>query len=185
MYHGGTNFGRSASAFVITGYYDQAPIDEYGLFREPKRGHLKDLHIAVKLNSATIMHGTPSNFSLGPFQEAYIFRRNSGECVAFLVNSNRNLSATVQFQNSSYQLPPKSISILPDCKTQVFNTAKVNAKYTTRSMAPALQFNSAQKWEEFKEEVPMFSNTSTRANALLEHMNTTKDTSDYLWYTTR
>nr|GMC53586.1 beta-galactosidase 16 isoform X1 [Ipomoea batatas] len=30
MYHGGTNFGRSASAFVITGYYDQAPIDEYG-----------------------------------------------------------------------------------------------------------------------------------------------------------
>ncbi|XP_031120445.1 beta-galactosidase 16-like [Ipomoea triloba] len=184
MYHGGTNFGRSASAFVITGYYDQAPIDEYGLFREPKRGHLKDLHIAVKLNSATIMHGTPSNFSLGPFQEAYMFRRNSGECVAFLVNINRNLSATVQFQNSSYQLPPKSISILPDCKTQVFNTAKVNAKYTTRSTTPVLQFNSAQKWEEFKEEVPIFSNTSTRANALLEHMNTTKDTSDYLWYTT-
>nr|GMC47270.1 beta-galactosidase 16-like [Ipomoea batatas] len=53
-----------------------------------------------------------------PDPVAYIFRRNSGECVAFLVNSNRNLSATVQFQNSSYQLPPKSISILPDCKTQ-------------------------------------------------------------------
>lgn len=29
-YHGGTNFGRTASAYVITGYYDQAPIDEYG-----------------------------------------------------------------------------------------------------------------------------------------------------------
>lgn len=30
QYHGGTNFGRSASAFVITSYYDEAPLDEYG-----------------------------------------------------------------------------------------------------------------------------------------------------------
>jgi len=30
QYHGGTNFGRTASAYVITSYYDQAPIDEYG-----------------------------------------------------------------------------------------------------------------------------------------------------------
>ncbi|KAK6923722.1 Glycoside hydrolase 35, catalytic domain, partial [Dillenia turbinata] len=30
MYHGGTNFGRTSSAYVITSYYDQAPLDEYG-----------------------------------------------------------------------------------------------------------------------------------------------------------
>lgn len=30
QYHGGTNFGRTGSAFVITSYYDEAPIDEYG-----------------------------------------------------------------------------------------------------------------------------------------------------------
>ena len=30
QYHGGTNFGRSAGAYMITGYYDQAPLDEYG-----------------------------------------------------------------------------------------------------------------------------------------------------------
>ncbi|XP_021900430.1 beta-galactosidase 6 isoform X2 [Carica papaya] len=29
MYHGGTNFGRSGAAYVITSYYDQAPLDEY------------------------------------------------------------------------------------------------------------------------------------------------------------
>lgn len=32
QYHGGTNFDRIASAFVITAYYDEAPLDEYGTF---------------------------------------------------------------------------------------------------------------------------------------------------------
>lgn len=31
QYHGGTNFGRTSSSYFITGYYDQAPLDEYGL----------------------------------------------------------------------------------------------------------------------------------------------------------
>ena len=31
-YHGGTNFGRTSSAYVLTAYYDQAPLDEYGMF---------------------------------------------------------------------------------------------------------------------------------------------------------
>jgi len=32
---------------------------------------------------------------------------------------------TVEFQNVSYHLPAWSVSILPDCKSVVFNTAKV------------------------------------------------------------
>ncbi|RWW05138.1 hypothetical protein GW17_00031611 [Ensete ventricosum] len=30
QYHGGTNFGRTGAAFVMTRYYDEAPLDEYG-----------------------------------------------------------------------------------------------------------------------------------------------------------
>lgn len=30
QYHGGTNFGRVASEFVTTSYYNLAPLDEYG-----------------------------------------------------------------------------------------------------------------------------------------------------------
>jgi hypothetical protein len=30
QYHGGTNFGRFASSYVTTSYYDGAPLDEYG-----------------------------------------------------------------------------------------------------------------------------------------------------------
>jgi len=30
QYHGGTNFGRTGASYVLTGYYDEAPLDEYG-----------------------------------------------------------------------------------------------------------------------------------------------------------
>ncbi|KAL6565475.1 hypothetical protein OROHE_004530 [Orobanche hederae] len=49
MYHGGTNCGRSAGGPFITTRYDyDAPLDEYGLIRQPKYGHLKGLHKVVK-----------------------------------------------------------------------------------------------------------------------------------------
>ncbi|CAK9169228.1 unnamed protein product [Ilex paraguariensis] len=185
MYHGGTNFGRTASAFMITSYYDQAPLDEYGLIRQPKWGHLKELHAAVKLCSKTLLSGAPVTLSLGQLQEAYVFHGESGECAAFLVNNNSRQNVVVQFQNSSYELPPESVSILPDCKSVAFNTAKVSTQFNTRSMLPAMQFDSAESWEEFKEAVPKFDEASLMSNMLLEHMNTTKDASDYLWYTVR
>lgn len=61
--------------------------------------------------------------------QAYVFGGDSGtKCSAFLVNTDHNKrGVTVQFRNSTYQLPPKSISILPDCKTVAFNTAKVDS----------------------------------------------------------
>jgi hypothetical protein len=36
---------------------------------------------------------------------------------------------TVEFQNVSYHLPAWSVSILPDCKNAVFNTAKVTINF--------------------------------------------------------
>nr|GMD75965.1 beta-galactosidase 16-like [Ipomoea batatas] len=47
-------------------------------------------------------------------------------------------------------------------------------------MQPALKFDSTEEWEEFKEPVVGFDDTNIRADTLLEHMNTTKDVSDYL-----
>ncbi|PIN10486.1 Beta-galactosidase [Handroanthus impetiginosus] len=58
MYHGGTNFGRTASSFVTTRYYDEAPLDEFGLKREPKFGHLRDLHRALRLSKKPLLWGT-------------------------------------------------------------------------------------------------------------------------------
>lgn len=56
--------------------------------------------------------------------QAYVYKDNSGECAAFLVNYDSR-DATVLFENLSYKLPPESISILPNCKNIAFNTAQV------------------------------------------------------------
>uniref|UniRef100_M1AJ25 beta-galactosidase n=1 Tax=Solanum tuberosum TaxID=4113 RepID=M1AJ25_SOLTU len=157
QYHGGTNFGRTAAEYMITSYYDQAPLDEYD-----------------NLNLKAYKHYTI---------QAYVFSGDSGACAAFLVNMDNTKSVVVQFQNSSYELPRKSISILPDCKTVAFNTAKVSTQFNTRITIPAIKFDAAEKWEQFEEVIPQFDATTLRSDVLLEHMNTTKDVSDYLWYT--
>ncbi|KAF7816832.1 beta-galactosidase 16-like [Senna tora] len=184
MYHGGTNFERTGSAFVITAYYDQAPLDEYGLIRQPKWGHLKKLHAAIKSCSNTLLSATQTTLNLGTKQEAYVFRKSSTECAAFLENTD-NKAVTIRFQNIPYSLPPKSISILPNCKKVAFNTAKVRTKYSTRTMKYGLQFGSNEQWEVYQEAIPKFDETSLRANKLLDQIGTAKDTSDYLWYTFR
>ncbi|KAJ4830522.1 hypothetical protein Tsubulata_041889 [Turnera subulata] len=182
MYHGGTNFGRSASAFVKTSYYDKAPLDEYGMISQPKWGHLKELHSAINLCMTPLLTGVKDTVSLGKRQQAYVFTVPSGGCAAFLVNTDTN-GATVSFCNSSYDLSPLSISILPDCKTVAYNTAKVSTQYNKRTMARSKVLDGADMWQEFREGIPNYDETTIRADMILEHMNTTKDASDYLWYT--
>ncbi|KAH9757094.1 Beta-galactosidase 16 [Citrus sinensis] len=185
MYHGGTNFGRTAAAFMITGYYDQAPLDEYGLVREPKWGHLKELHAAIKLCSRPLLTGTQNVISLGQLQEAFVFEETSGVCAAFLVNNDERKAVTVLFRNISYELPRKSISILPDCKTVAFNTERVSTQYNKRSKTSNLKFDSDEKWEEYREAILNFDNTLLRAEGLLDQISAAKDASDYFWYTFR
>ncbi|XP_047979427.1 beta-galactosidase 16-like [Salvia hispanica] len=183
MFHGGTNFGRNGSAFEITSYYDPAPLDEYGLIRQPKWGHLKELHAAVNQCSGTLLYGTQTIISLGELQQAYVYKGEKNECAAFLVNTDGAHDANVQFQSRTYEIPRKSISILPDCKTEAFNTAKVNSRESTRTRTPVVKLDSKEIWEELHEAIAVFDDTSLKSNILLEQMNTTKDTSDYLWYT--
>ncbi|CAN0892302.1 Beta-galactosidase 16 [Linum grandiflorum] len=185
MYHGGTTFGRKAAAFTTTSYYDEAPIDEYGLIRQPKWGHLKELHAMIKSCSLSLLTGVQQSFPLGQQQDAYVFRGASGECTAFLVNKNRTQVARVVFQNTTYVLPRRSISILPDCKTVAFNTAKLTTQRNTRSMILRQKLSSTEKWQEYKETIPDFDSTAIKADKLFDQLGMTKDTSDYLWYTFR
>ncbi|CAL4908342.1 unnamed protein product [Urochloa decumbens] len=182
MYHGGTNFGRFASSYVTTNYYDGAPLDEYGLIWQPTWGHLRELHAAVKQSSEPLLFGTYSNFSLDQEQEAHIFETES-QCVAFLVNFDQHQTSEVVFRNISLQLAPKSISILSDCKRVVFETAKVNAQHGSRTAEEVQSFSDINTWKAFKEPIPQdASKAMYTGNELFEHLSTTKDETDYLWY---
>lgn len=59
------------------------------------------------------------------FSQAHVYTSESGDCAAFLSNFDTKSAARVMFNNMHYNLPPWSISILPDCRNVVFNTAKV------------------------------------------------------------
>ncbi|KAF8670752.1 hypothetical protein HU200_050417 [Digitaria exilis] len=108
MYHGGTNFGRTSGGPYITTSYDyDAPLDEYGNIRQPKYGHLKDLHNVTK-------------YTYG------------GSSVCFINNQfdDRDVNVTL---GVTHLVPAWSVSILPDCKTVAYNTAKLETPVKLQS----------------------------------------------------
>ncbi|KAK9275813.1 hypothetical protein L1049_023084 [Liquidambar formosana] len=182
MYHGGTNFGRTAGIFMATSYDYDAPLDEYGLLREPKYGHLRDLHKAIKLCEPALVSADPTVIILGSNQEAHVFQSTSGPCAAFLANYDTQYSVKVTYGNTKYDLPPWSISILPDCKTAVYNTARISSQSSQMKMTTVSQ---AFSWQSYKEETASADTDATfTMNGLLEQINVTRDASDYFWYMT-
>ncbi|XP_057542581.1 beta-galactosidase 3-like [Amaranthus tricolor] len=185
MYHGGTNFGRTAGGpFITTSYDYDAPLDEYGLIRQPKYGHLKQLHKAIKLCEPALVSADPIVTHLGDQQQAYVFYPESGGCSAFLSNYDKESGVRVLFNNRHYSLPPWSISILPDCRNVVFNTAKVGEQTSHMEMLPSNV--QIQSWESYNEDISALDNdgSTITARGLLEQINMTRDRTDYLWYKT-
>ncbi|CAI0468999.1 unnamed protein product [Linum tenue] len=184
MYHGGTNFGRTGGGGFTTSYDFDGPIDEYGLVRFPKWGHLKELHEAIKLCENVVLNtNQPTNIAIGPSQEGTVWGDPSSKiCVAFLANYDNTNDATVVFQNASYDIPAWSVSILPDCKNVVFNTAK---KCGEVQFGGDSSSNNPLKWEVFVEKAGIWGKEADLVyNGLVDQLNVTKDASDYLWYTT-
>ncbi|CAL9104787.1 unnamed protein product [Musa textilis] len=181
MYHGGTNFGRTAGGpFITTSYDYDAPIDEYGLLRQPKWGHLTDLHKAIKWCEPALVSGDPTVTNLGKYQEAHVYRSKSGACAAFLSNFNPHSFASVTFNGMKYHIPAWSVSVLPDCKTVVYNTAKVGAPTSQINMTWVGGFS----WKSFSEDTHSLRDKSFSKDGLVEQISMTWDRTDYLWYTT-
>ncbi|XP_044506451.1 beta-galactosidase 8-like [Mangifera indica] len=180
MYHGGTNFGRtSGGPFIATSYDYDAPLDEYGQLRQPKWGHLKDLHKAIKLCEPAMVATDPNITSLGQNLEAAVYNSGSA-CAAFLANIDTTSDITVNFNGNSYLLPAWSVSILPDCKNVVLNTAKINSVTLVPSFTRQ-SLKALSEWNYINEPVGISKDAFTVAG-LLEQINTTADKSDYLWY---
>ncbi|CAL5199249.1 unnamed protein product [Lathyrus oleraceus] len=182
MYHGGTNFDRtSGGPFIATSYDFDAPIDEFGLLNEPKWGHLKYLHKVIKQCEPVLLSADSTVYWPGKNLEVHVFKPKTGDCVAFLGNYDTKSSATIKFGNGQYDVPPWSITILPDCKTAAFNTAKVGIQSPMKMIATNTPFT----WQSYNEE-PSYSTVkdSFTAYALWEQVNVTRDFTDYLWYMT-
>ncbi|KAJ0030611.1 hypothetical protein Pint_13540 [Pistacia integerrima] len=148
MYHGGTNFGRTSGGPYLTTTYDyDAPLDEFGNLNQPKWGHLKELHNVLKAMEKTLTHGNVSTTDFGNSVTATVYATEEGSS-CFFGNANTTGDAAITFQGSDYVVPAWSASILPDCKTEVYSTAKVNAQTSLIVKKPNQAENepSSLKW---------------------------------------
>ncbi|CAK9156166.1 unnamed protein product [Ilex paraguariensis] len=111
-----------------------------GFIRQPKWGHLRDLHMAIKQCEEYLVNADPIQQTLGVNLEAHIYYKTSNDCAAFLANYGSSSDANVTFNGNSYFLPAWSVSILPDCSNVIFNTAKGGANSCIKFIIDAIMF---------------------------------------------
>jgi len=189
MYHGGTNFGRTTGGpYIITSYDYDAPINEYGNLNQPKYGHLKFLHEAIKLGEKVLTNYTSRNDKdLGNGITLTTYTNSAGARFCFLSNDKDNTDGNVDLQNDGkYFVPAWSVTVLDGCNKEVFNTAKVNSQ--TSIMEKKIDNSSTNKltwaWMMEPKKDTMIGRGSIKAHQLLEQKELTLDASDYLWYMT-
>ncbi|KAK3445334.1 hypothetical protein EUGRSUZ_A01181, partial [Eucalyptus grandis] len=193
MYHGGTNFDRTAGGPYITTSYDyDAPLDEYGNLNQTKWGHLKRLHELIMSMEEILTHGVKRDVDYGNMMSGTVYMYK-GKQSCFLGNANQNQDFTVNLMGSSHTVPAWSVSILPDCYTEVYNTAKINSQQTVMVKLPNEADDQTEpyelKWDWRPEHLESLHHgvakgSAMTANELLDQKTVTNDTSDYLWYLT-
>ncbi|XP_038688653.1 beta-galactosidase 7-like [Tripterygium wilfordii] len=189
MYHGGTNFGRTAGGPYITTSYDyDAPLDEFGNLNQPKWGHLKQLHDVLHSMEKTLTHGNISTIDYGNSVTATVYATEEvSSC--FLGNANETTDATIDFQGNTYTVPAWSVTVLPDCKTEEYNTAKVSTQTSIMVKKPnkAEEEPSSLKWSWRPEDTVktvVLGQGHVVANQIIDQKAAANDASDYLWYMT-
>ncbi|KAH9752855.1 Beta-galactosidase 7 [Citrus sinensis] len=163
------------------------PYKEAGNLNQPKWGHLKQLHEAIKLGEKILTSGnvTTKQFGNGVNLTTYS-NTTSGERFCFLSNTNTSQDANVDLQqDGKYFVPAWSVSILHGCNKEVYNTAKVNTETTVMVKKP-IELGTKLSWMWAQETIRDTLHGKGRFNAtkLIEQKEATSDESDYLWYMT-
>ncbi|KAK2995955.1 hypothetical protein RJ640_002497 [Escallonia rubra] len=188
MYHGGTNFGRTAGGpYIATTYDYDAPLDEYGNLNQPKWGHLRQLHLLIMSMEKILTYGDVRNVEYGHMMTATTFAYD-GQRICFFGNANERNDITITFEGHKYTVPAWSVSILLDCNNEVYNTARVNSQTSIMVKRPSEAANMEWSWRKEKiehmESQPLRGRSFYSAKQLLDQKVVTNDTSDYLWYMT-
>ncbi|KAL2326183.1 hypothetical protein Fmac_025241 [Flemingia macrophylla] len=180
------NTCNAGGPYITTSYDYYAPLDEYGNLNQPKWGHLKQLHVAIKLGEKILTNGTRTDKDLGNQVTLTTYTNANGERFCFLSNINNNQDANVDLQqDGKYIVPSWSVTILNGYNKEVFNTAKVNSQTSIMvkkgdDASPKLTW----VWKPEKKKDTMQGKGSFKGNQLLEQKELTFDVSDYLWYMT-
>ncbi|KAG6761673.1 hypothetical protein POTOM_034902 [Populus tomentosa] len=122
-------------------------------------------------------NGSLVNYYMARFYE----QPGTKVCAAFLASNNSKEAETVKFRGQEYYLPARSISILPDCKTVVYNTMTVVSQHNSRNFVKSRKKNKLE-WNMYSETIP--AQLQVDSSLPKELYNLTKDKTDYVWFTT-
>ncbi|KAH9717187.1 Beta-galactosidase 10 [Citrus sinensis] len=115
--------------------------------------------------------------SVHNYYMADVYADSSGACAAFLANMDDKNDKTVVFRNVSYHLPAWSVRAQS-------STVEMVPENLQPSEASPDNGSKGLKWEVFKEIAGIWGEADFVKSGFVDHINTTKDTTDYLWYTT-
>ncbi|KAJ0693057.1 putative beta-galactosidase [Helianthus annuus] len=156
-----------------------------GLIKEPKWSHLRDLHKVLRMMKKLFLTGTRKVQEINKFVQIITYEKPESKlCAAFLSNKHKKIHRTVDFRGKQYFLTRRSVTILPDCKNIVFNTELITSQHNSRTFVPSKRANNF-KWESYRESIPTFNDLHMRSKTPMELTAATKDTTDYMWYSTR
>lgn len=99
---------------------------------------------------------------------------------------NATANALVNFKGKDYHVPAWSVSVLPDCDKEAYNTAKVNTQTSIMTEDSSKPEKLEWTWRpESAQKMILKSSGDLIAKGLVDQKDVTNDASDYLWYMTR
>jgi len=193
VWHGGTNFDRSAMYLQTTSYDFDAPLDEYGL-ATTKLAVLARVHRALHAHAEVLLEGErqePTVIRAGDKEPQVLVERwvAGPRALAFLINGGKD-NESVEYRGGRYELPRQSVILLAE------NSGRVEAAcHSWRDETIALIERKMElrqdilDWQMIEESLPFDSSNqphSLRPSAVVERpvsqIVLTHDNTDYCWY---
>jgi len=190
MWHGGTNFGRSAMYLQTTSYDFDAPLDEYGL-PTTKSAVLARVHRALHAYADVLLEGehqSPIVFRPGEKEpellvEQWVAGRRS---LVFLINAGKS-GESVMHQGNRYDLPPRSVLLLAEDGGRVADACRSWPDEEIAVIERQMELRQdILDWEMIEEPLPSGQPEPGRPSVVVERpvsqLTVTHDDTDYCWY---
>lgn len=184
MWHGGTNFGRSAMYLQTTSYDYHAPFNEYG-FPTTKAYHLAQLHAILQKYADLLLQQEEIHAQqIGQELSVWTYTGQDQE-LTFLCNDAAR-AETISFAGQVFQIPARSVSLVSQGQ-ELFNTALVQSASLVQQQLKPLE-NPLTSIQYTVEPLPEAWPETLKKHYLVgdkpvEQLSLTHDRSDYCWYT--
>jgi beta-galactosidase len=185
MWHGGNNYGRTASSGVTTLYADDVLLHSDGTPNEPKYTQLGRLQHLIADRAEVILSQDPTNAPLpywngtawviGAQQSVYSYPPSTH----FLINQFGN-PVNVLFHNQNISMAGQSVRIYDDNMTLLWDSVNVSDIATDNTQIFPVIIGPLE-WQTWTES-PVLNLPVINATKPIEQLSITNDETIYLWY---